>query len=189
MQVDTQTGQLSLKLNNARIKSLRITYDSANGGGTKISKVFVAERPLTYNEIVDEGNRSVGTNCVFLGTVLDNATAGTSSSATPSSSTTNRTTTNFDVKQYKNIFVVFKNLDVVKKNETVNTVRYESEGMSYLLIDSSATVVPELREINYPVTVYTTNAMAQQKLIEFNYVQVNDNATLFIKNHRNFRVQ
>jgi hypothetical protein len=190
MQVDTQTGQLSLKLNNARIKSLRITYDSANGGGAKISKVFVAERPLTYNEIVDEGNRSVGTNCVFLGTVLDNATAGTSSSATtPSSSTINRTTTNFDVKQYKNIFVVFKNLDVAKKSETVNTVRYENEGMSYLLIDPSATAVPELREINYPVIVYTTNAMAQQKLIELNYVQVNDNATLFIKNHRNFRVQ
>ncbi|ABY65808.1 occlusion-derived virus envelope protein 25 [Orgyia leucostigma nucleopolyhedrovirus] len=180
VQMNPQTGQYSVKLNNSKIKSLRVTYDS---NGSKISKIFVAERPLTYDEIVDEGNRSVGTNCVFLGTLLDSATTSAAANAPT------RTTANFDIKQFKNTFVVFKNVDAIKTKESVNMVRYESDGMSYFFIDPVATTVPDVRDVSYPVTVYTTNASAQQKLIEWNYVQVNENGTLFLKNHKSFRIQ
>jgi hypothetical protein len=66
VQTDPATGQFSVKFNSPRIKSLRILH-----GDNRISKVCVAERPLAYTEIVDEGNRNVGTNCVFLGTLSD----------------------------------------------------------------------------------------------------------------------
>ncbi|QHB21744.1 ODV-e25 [Artaxa digramma nucleopolyhedrovirus] len=189
VQIDPQTGQYSVKLNNPKIKSLRVSYDS--NGGNKISKIYVAERPLTYSEIIDEGNRSVGTNCVFVGTLLDNGSvaANGSSGSSSSSATTTRTTTNFDVKQYKNIFIVFKNLDASKTKESVNMVRYDSEGMSYFLIDPVTSTVPDIRDVSYPVTVYTTNLTVQQKLIEWNYVQVNESSTLFIKNQKSFRLQ
>ncbi|QYC92729.1 Occlusion-derived virus envelope protein-25 [Trabala vishnou gigantina nucleopolyhedrovirus] len=188
VQVDQQTGQYTMKLNNPQIKSLRVTYES--NGGTKISKVFIAERALTFNEIVDEANRSVGNNCVFLGTLSDSIVASTSSSSSSNNTTSvTRTTANFDVKQFKNIFVIFKNLDATKTKETSVMARYESEGMSYFLIDSGAAAVPEIRDVSYPVTVYTTNAAVQQKLVEWNYIQVNENGTLFIKNHRSFRIQ
>ncbi|AWW14439.1 odv-e25 [Hyposidra talaca nucleopolyhedrovirus] len=181
VQIDQQTGAYSVKLNNPRIKSLRINYDS--NGGSKISKVFVAERPLTYNEVIDEGNRFVGTNCLFVGTLAENALVGsTAANAT-------RATTNFDVKQFKNIFIVFKNLETTKTKETINMVRYESDGMSYFFIDPLTAAVPEIRDISYPVIVFTTNAAVQQKLNEWNYIQVNDAGTLFLKNHRSFRIQ
>nr|WUR10758.1 ODV-E25 [Calliteara abietis nucleopolyhedrovirus] len=189
IQQDPQTGQYSVKLNNAKIKSLRITYDN---NGNKISKVFVAERPLTYGEIIDEGNRSVGTNSVFIGTLLDGQAAATSvisGAGGAGTSTSSRTTANFDIKQYKNVFIVFKNLDALKTKEGVNMVRYESDGMSYFLIDPTTTAVPDIRDVSYPVTVYTTNSAVQQKLNEWNYVQVNENGTLYIKNHKSFRIQ
>ncbi|AIU41317.1 odv-e25 [Sucra jujuba nucleopolyhedrovirus] len=181
VQIDPQTGQYQVKLNNARIKSMRVNYDAGNGS-SKISKVFVAERPLTYNEIVEEGNRAIGNNCVFVGTILENTATGTAATAT-------RTTTNFDVKQFKNIFIIFKNLEATKIKETVNMVRYESEGMSYFFIDPSTTSVPEIRDVSYPVTVYTTSPTVQQKLVEWGYIQINDAGSLFLKNHRSFRIQ
>ncbi|QWO71626.1 ODV-E25 [Orgyia pseudotsugata single capsid nuclopolyhedrovirus] len=180
VQMDPQTGQYSVKLNNSRIKSLRVTYDN---NGNKMSKIYVAERPLTYNEIVDEGNRAVGTNCVFVGTLLEPATTSSGVNAPA------RTTANFDIKQFKNIFVVFKNLEAIKTKESVNMVRYESDGMSYFFIDPTTTAVPDVRDVSYPVTVYTTNSAVQQKLIEWNYVQINENGTLFLKNHKSFRIQ
>ncbi|ABI35756.1 Odv-e25 [Ectropis obliqua nucleopolyhedrovirus] len=184
VQMDPQTGQYSVKLNNPKIKSLRVSYDS---NGNKITKLYVAERPLSYNDVIDEGNRSVGANCVFLGTLLDNTAPGTSGAS--ATNVVTRTTANFDVKQYKNIFIVFKNLDSQKTKENGGVCRYECEGMTYLLIDSSITSVPEIRDISYPVTVYTTNTLVQQKLIEYNYVQINDGGTLFLKNHKSFRLQ
>ncbi|ACO53531.1 ODV-e25 [Euproctis pseudoconspersa nucleopolyhedrovirus] len=183
VQLDAQTGQYSIKLNNSKIKSLRVSYEA--NGTSKISKLYVAERPLTYSEIIDEGNRSVGTNCVFVGTLLDSGSAPGASAA----ASTTRTTVNFDVKQYKNIFIVFKNLEANKIKEHVNMVRYDSEGMSYFLIDPTSTTVPDIRDISYPVTVYTTNPNVQQKLVEWNYVQINDAGTLFIKNQNSFRLQ
>nr|AMO27950.1 ODV-E25 [Lymantria dispar multiple nucleopolyhedrovirus]AMO65585.1 ODV-E25 [Lymantria dispar multiple nucleopolyhedrovirus]AWJ76710.1 odv-e25 [Lymantria dispar multiple nucleopolyhedrovirus] len=175
VQTDPATGQFSVKFNSPRIKSLRILH-----GDNRISKVCVAERPLAHTEIVDEGNRNVGTNCVFLGTISD--AAGTSSAA-------NRTTANFEIKQFKNTFIVFKNLECNKIKENNNMVRYESEGMVYCLIDASASPVPDLREVSYPIVVYTAGPNVQLKLKEWDYVQVNDAGTLFVKNEKSFRLQ
>nr|AGE61795.1 ODV-E25 [Chrysodeixis chalcites nucleopolyhedrovirus] len=182
LQTDPQTGQLSVKFNSPKIKSLRVLH-----GENKISKIYVSEKPLTYNEIIDEGNRSVGTNCVFLGTLLD--TSSSSSPSAANATTTTRTTTNFDVKQFKNVFIVFKNLESSKIKESTNMTRYEAEGMVYCLIDSTTTTVPDLRDVSYPIVVYTTNANAQLKLKEWDYTQLNDAGTLFLKNEKSFRLQ
>nr|UPO71208.1 orf81 [Trichoplusia ni single nucleopolyhedrovirus] len=178
LQTDPQTGQLSVKFNSPRIKSLRVLH-----GENKISKIYVSEKPLTYNEIIDEGNRSVGTNCVFVGTLLD------TSSSTTNATTPTRTTTNFDVKQFKNVFIVFKNLESSKIKESANMTRYEADGMVYCLIDSTTTTVPDLRDVSYPIVVYTTNANVQLKLKEWDYTQLNDAGTLFLKNEKSFRLQ
>ncbi|AAZ38247.1 ODV-E25 [Agrotis segetum nucleopolyhedrovirus A] len=170
-----EDGATTVKFNNARIKSLRVLH-----GDNKISKIYVAERPLTYNEIIDEGNKSVGSNCVFIGTLQETAQA---------SSAPNRMTANFDIKQFKNMFIVFKNLDSNKIKESVNMCRFEADGMMYCLIDSTTTSVPDLRDASYPITVYTTNANVQLKLKEWDYTLINDAGTLFIKNEKSFRLQ
>ncbi|ABM45783.1 ODV-E25 [Spodoptera frugiperda multiple nucleopolyhedrovirus] len=170
-----ENGTTTLKFNNAKIKSLRVLH-----GENKISKIYVAERPLTYTDIVEEGNKSVGTNCVFLGTLQETA---------QSSSASNRVAANFDIKQFKNMFIVFKNLDSNKIKESVNMARFEADGMVYCLIDSTTTSVPDLRDASYPITVYTTNANVQLKLREWDYTQINDAGTLFIKNEKSFRLQ
>nr|ADV91306.1 odv-e25 [Spodoptera frugiperda multiple nucleopolyhedrovirus]AFH59017.1 odv-e25 [Spodoptera frugiperda multiple nucleopolyhedrovirus] len=170
-----ENGTTTLKFNNAKIKSLRVLH-----GENKISKIYVAERPLTYTDIVEEGNKSVGTNCVFLGTLQETA---------QSSSASNRVAANFDIKQFKNMFIVFKNLDSNKIKESANMARFEADGMVYCLIDSTTTSVPDLRDASYPITVYTTNANVQLKLREWDYTQINDAGTLFIKNEKSFRLQ
>ncbi|AIE47805.1 odv-e25 [Peridroma alphabaculovirus] len=175
LKVEENTGQLTVKFNSPRIKSLRVLH-----GDNKISKIYVAERPLTYNEVVDEGNRSVGTNCVFIGTLLETAQA---------SSAPNRMTSNFDIKQFKNMFIIFKNLDSNKIKESVNMCRFEADGMVYCLIDSTTSTVPDLRDASYPITVYSTNANVQLKLKEWDYTQINDAGTLFLKNEKSFRLQ
>ncbi|AIZ48634.1 odv-e25 [Agrotis segetum nucleopolyhedrovirus B] len=175
VRVDENTGSTTIKFNNARIKSLRVLH-----GDNKISKIYVAERPLTYNEIIEEGNKSVGTNCVFVGTLQEIAQA---------SSAPNRMTGNFDIKQFKNMFIVFKNLDSSRIKESVNMCRFEADGMVYCLIDATTTSVPDLRDASYPITVYTTNANVQLKLKEWDYTQINDAGTLFIKNEKSFRLQ
>nr|QGX02339.1 odv-e25 [Mamestra configurata nucleopolyhedrovirus A] len=171
---DEDTGAATIKFNSPKIKSLRVLH-----GDNKISKIYVAERPLTYNDIINEGNKAVGNNCVFVGTLLETA----------QSSTANRVTGNFDIKQFKNMFIVFKNLDSNKIKESVNMTRYEADGMVYCLIDASTTSVPDLRDTSYPITVYTTNANVQLKLKEWDYTQINDAGTLFIKNEKSFRLQ
>nr|ANS70983.1 occlusion derived viral envelope protein 25 [Lymantria dispar multiple nucleopolyhedrovirus] len=179
VQTDPATGQYSVKFNSPRIKSLRILH-----GDNKISKVCVAERPLTYNEIMDEGNRSVGANCVFLGSISDAASGSGSAVAN------NRVTANFEIKQFKNNFIVFKNLESNKIKESNNMVRYESDGMVYCLIDATAAAaVPDLREVSYPIVVFTSGPNVQLKLKEWDYVQINDAGTLFVKNEKSFRLQ
>ncbi|AKC91683.1 odve25 [Lambdina fiscellaria nucleopolyhedrovirus] len=178
--VDDRTGQYSVKLSAPKLKSIRVLHDT-----NKLSKVYIAERPLSYSEIIDEGNRSVGANCVFLGTISDNVNVSNGNGA----STSSRVTANFDIKQHKNLFIVFKNLENNKIKENVNMVRYESEGMVYALIDSNASSVPELRDVSYPIAVYTTNSAVQLKLIEWSYRQVNDSGTFFIKNETSFKVE
>jgi Occlusion-derived virus envelope protein E25 len=175
LKIDNETGATTIKFNSPKIKSLRVLH-----GDNKIGKIYVAERPLTYNDIIDEGNKSVGTNCVFVGTLLETAQA---------SSAPNRVTNNFDIKQFKNMFIVFKGLDSNKIKESVNMIRYEADGMVYCLIDSTTTSVPDLRDASYPITVYTTNANVQLKLKEWDYTQINDAGTLFIKNEKSFRLQ
>ncbi|QEI03615.1 ODV-E25 [Rachiplusia nu nucleopolyhedrovirus] len=177
LQTDPQTGQLSVKFNSPRIKFLRVKH----GDKGKVTKIYVGEKPLTYNEVIDEGNRSVGTNCVFLGTLLETP-------ASSSASVTNRTTSNFDVKQFKNTFIVFKNLEYSKIKESANMVRYEADGLVFCLIDSTTTTVPDLRDVSYPITVYTTNSNVQVKLKEWNYTQFNEAGTLFLKNELSFAV-
>ncbi|AUV65350.1 ODV-E25 [Alphabaculovirus myunipunctae] len=175
IQTNPNTGATTVKFNTPKIKSLRVLH-----GDNKISKIYVAERPLSYNEIIDEGNKSVGNNCVFVGTLMETAQA---------SSAPNRLTANFDVKQFKNMFIVFKNVDSNKIKESVNMSRFEADGMVYCLIDSTTTSVPDLRDASYPVTVYTTNANVQLKLKEWDFTQINDAGTLFLKNEKSFRLQ
>ncbi|QED40604.1 ODV-E25 [Chrysodeixis includens nucleopolyhedrovirus] len=172
-----ETGALSVKFNNPRIKFLRVKH----GDNGKVTKIYVSERPLTYNEVIDEGNRSVGTNCVFVGSLLETP-------ASSSSTVTNRTTSNFEIKQFKNMFIVFKNLENSKIKESTNMVRYEADGLVFCLIDSTTTVVPDLRDVSYPITVYTTNSNVQTKLKEWNYTQFNESGTLFLKNELSFAV-
>lgn len=184
VQVDERTGQMSVKFNSPKIKSLRVLH-----GDNKISKIYVAERPLSYNEIIEEGNRSITNNCVFLGTLSDTPATASTSTGVGNSDSTARLTSVFEIKQFKNTFIVFKSVDTSKIKETSNMVRYESEGMVYCLVDASATSVAELQQVSYPIVVYTTSAAAQLKLAEYNYQQVNDAGTMFIKNQKSFRIQ
>ncbi|BAG74649.1 occlusion-derived virus envelope protein 25 [Helicoverpa armigera NPV NNg1] len=190
---ENNQGQLTLKFNSPRIKTMRILH-----GDNKISKVCVAERPLTYSEIIDEGNRTVGANCVFMGTISEPSQTSTlnqqqqqqqQSAGSSLPTTANRVTANFDIKQFKNTFIVFKNVEMIKIKESANMVRYESDGMVYCLIDSQSTTVPDLREVSYPIVVYTTNANVQLKLKEWSYAQINDAGTMFVKNETSFRIQ
>ncbi|AKR17311.1 ODV-E25 [Urbanus proteus nucleopolyhedrovirus] len=190
LQMD-QAGQFSVKLKNSKIKSLRILH-----GENKMSKIYVSERPLTFAEIIDEGNRMIGTNCVFVGTLTDPAIVSqntvnniSTSASSTSSQVVIRSTANFDIKQFKNIFIVFKNLEHNKIKETINVLRYEADGMVYFFVDNNANNINELREVSYPVVVYTNNVNAQLKLNEWDYTQINENATLFIKNAKSFRIQ
>lgn len=184
IQTDPATNQLMVKFNNPKVKSLRVLY-----GDNKISKIYVAERPLTYSEIIDEGNRAIGTNCVFVGTLNESSPTSNISNGTAGGATASRTTANFDIKQFKNMFIVFKNLDSSKIKENINMVRYESESMVYCLIDPNTTTVPDIKDASYPIIVYTTNVNVQLKLKEWDYAQINDSGTLFLKNEKSFRVQ
>jgi hypothetical protein len=46
-----------------------------------------------------------------------------------------------------------------------------------------------LREASYPIIVFTANANVQLKLKEWNYTQLNESGTLFLKNEKSFRLQ
>lgn len=178
IQPNETTGQYNVKFNSPKVKSLRIAYND-----NSIAKISVSENPLAYSDVIDLGNRTVGTNTVFLG-VLSDTTA-------PSGSQTNvnRATANFTIKQFKNLFIVFKGVEHSEIKVTANMARYEAEGMVFCLIDSSSNSAPDLRDVSYPIIVLSNNANVQLKLKEWNYTQINDAGTVFLKNEKSFRLQ
>ncbi|AVA31149.1 odv-e25 [Oxyplax ochracea nucleopolyhedrovirus] len=184
VQVDPETNQLTAKLNNHRVSYVRIAH-----GDNKFSQIHVADKPLSLNEIVNDGKNRIGTNCLFLGTILDGtrSTAGTSTSNV----LVTKTTANFDVKEYKSMFMVFKNLTPVKMVEDETMLRFEIDGLTVCLIDVNTPLsereVRDLRKITHPVLVYTKNLAAQQLLSEYGYTIINADQSAYLKNHKSYR--
>ncbi|AAM70281.1 occlusion derived virus envelope protein 25 [Phthorimaea operculella granulovirus] len=171
----TNDGRGNLRINNARVKNLRIAHSD-----NAFSKVSVTEQPITYDQIVDQGDR-IGANTVFLG-IIDAPLSG------PPMPT--RTSANVVVKQFKNMFIIFKGVDYSEIDNNTLMVRYESNKMVYALVDASNSTLPELlRDVSYPICVLTNNSSAQLVLKEWGYTQVNDASTLFVKNEKSFRLQ
>ncbi|AGE89935.1 occlusion-derived virus envelope protein ODV-E25 [Spodoptera littoralis nucleopolyhedrovirus] len=180
-----EAGQYNVKFNSPKIKSLRVLY-----GDNGIGKITVGEGQLSYADVIDLGNRTVGSNTVFLGVLNDASSAATATSSTSASpQIQTRNTANFNIKQFKNLFIVFKGIEHSEIKVTSNMARYEAEGMVYCLIDSSSSSAPDLRDVSYPIMVLTNNANVQLKLKEWNYTQINDSGTVFIKNEKSFRLQ
>ncbi|AAR28864.1 odv-e25 [Leucania separata nucleopolyhedrovirus] len=169
----------TVKFNAPKVKSLRVSY-----GENSIGKITISDTPLSYPEIIDLGNKMVGGNTVFVGVINETISLGSTGN-----SANNRVTSNFTIKQFKNLFIVFKGVEHSEIKVTANMARYESEGMVFCLIDSSSNAAPDLRDVSYPITVVTNNANVQLKLKEWGYNQVNDAGTVFIKNEKSFRLQ
>ncbi|AOT85533.1 odv-e25 [Cyclophragma undans nucleopolyhedrovirus] len=180
VQVDPETNQLNVKFNNNKVSYMRIAHND------KMSQVYIADKPLTFSEVVEEGKNRVGTNCVFVGTMLDAGVRSPRGASTSSNLLTSKTTANFDVKEYKSMFVVFKNITPTKITETENSLRFDIDSLTLCLVDVNAPV-PELREISYPIMVYTKNASAQHKLLEWGYTPINRDQSVFLKNHKSYR--
>nr|UYX49712.1 odv-e25 [Darna trima granulovirus] len=171
----TPDGRANVRFNNAKLKNVRISH-----GENDFSKVCVLESPVRYDQIVEQGDR-VGANTVFVG-ILDSAMSGVN--------VANKTTANFVIKKFKNLFIVFKGVDYTEIDNNNLMVRYESNNMVYALIDASNSSIPELlRDVSYPICVLTNNSSAQLVLKEWGYTQLNDSATLFVKNEKSFRIQ
>ncbi|AQQ80360.1 ODV-E25 [Betabaculovirus altermyunipunctae] len=157
-----------------RVKTMRVAH-----GDTSISKVTVAENPLDFAGIIDNGNKA-GANTVFLG-ILQNGLDGNANAAS-------RQTSNFNVRQFKNMFIVFKGVEFSEIDATNFMLRFESNKMVYALVDASNSTLPELlRDVSYPIVVLVNNSSAQLILKEWGYTQINDSATLFVRNEKSFR--
>ncbi|AAF05213.1 ORF99 [Xestia c-nigrum granulovirus] len=160
-----------------KVKNMRVSY-----GDTSIGKVTVTETPLDYAGIIDNGNKA-GANTVFLG-ILQNGLDGSGTD-----STTSRQTSNFTVRQFKNMFIVFKGVEFSEIDSSNYMLRFESNKMVYALVDASNSTLPELlRDVSYPIVVLINNSSAQLVMKEWGYTQVNDSATLFVKNEKSFRL-
>lgn len=158
-----------------KVKNLRI----AHGDGNSISKVTVAENAMDFGSIIEHGNKTTA-NTVFLG-LLSNVLEGPEATA--------RQTTNFNVRHFKNMFIVFKGVDFNEIDSTNYMVRFESNKMVYALVDASNSSLPELlRDVSYPIVVLINNSSAQLVMKEWGYTQVNDSATLFVRNEKSFRL-
>jgi hypothetical protein len=186
IEVDEETKQLNVKLNNNKVSHVRIAHSD-----NKMSQVYIADKPLSFNEIVNEGKNKVGTNCVFIGTILDSGirtprTASTVPSTSTSSLITTKTTANFDIKEFKSMFLVLKNLSP-KLTESENSLRCEIDNLTLCMVDVNAPTMPELRDVSYPILVYTKNAIAQQKLIDWGYIPINGEQSAYLKNHKSYR--
>jgi Occlusion-derived virus envelope protein E25 len=186
VQVDPETNQLNVKLNNNKVSYMRIAHSD-----NKVSQVYIADKSLSFNEIIEEGKNRVGTNCVFIGTILDSGIrsprTSTAAPSTSSSLITTKTSANFDIKEFKSMFLVVKNLTPTKVTETENSVRCEIDNLTVCMIDINAATMPELRDVSYPILVYTRNSIAQQKLIEWGYIPINSEQSAFLKNHKSYR--
>ncbi|ABC61206.1 ODV-E25 [Choristoneura occidentalis granulovirus] len=170
----TPEGRANVRFNNTKVKNVRIAH-----GDNEISKVSVAEAPIRYEQIVDQGE-GLGHNTVFMG-VLNAPLNGIN--------VEHRATNNVTIKKFKNLFIVFKGIQFSEIDSNNLMVRYEANKMVYALIDASNSTIPELlRDVNYPICVLSNNSSAQLVLKEWGYTQINDNATLFVKNEKSFRI-
>lgn len=171
----TPDGRANVRMGGPRIKNVRISH-----GDNGISKISVTEAPVRFEHLVEHGDR-LGFNTVFLG-VLESQLSGLD--------VPNRNTANLTVRRFKNLFVAFKGVDFSEIDNNNLMVRYEADGLVYALIDASNSTLPELlRDVSYPIAVLTNNSSAQLVLKEWGYTQVNDSATLFVKNEKSFRIQ
>ncbi|AER41512.1 occlusion derived virus envelope 25 [Epinotia aporema granulovirus] len=169
----TPDGKANVRLGTTKYKNVRISH-----GDNKFSKVSVTEAPVRMENLIEHGDKLDG-NVVFLG-VLESQLNGA----------TNKSTANFAVKKFKNLFVVFKGVGYTEIDTSTYMVRYDANGMVYALIDASNATIPELlKDVSYPIVVLTNNSSAQLVLKEWGYTQINDSATLFVKNEKSFRIQ
>ncbi|AGA16245.1 odv-e25 protein [Thysanoplusia orichalcea nucleopolyhedrovirus] len=186
LQVDPETNQLNVKLNSGRVSNVRIAH-----GDNKLSQVYIAEKPLSLDDIVKEGSNKVGTNSVFLGTVYDYGVKSPNAPSTSSNVTMTRNTANFDIREFKSMFVVFKGMTPAKTVEDSGMLRFELDTLTVCLIDPNASPlsereVRELRKSNCTL-VYTRNAAAQQILLENNFTVINAEQTAYLKNYKSYR--
>ncbi|ANF29699.1 odv-e25 [Catopsilia pomona nucleopolyhedrovirus] len=190
VQVDPETNQLNVKLNSGRVSYVRIAHND-----NKFSQVYVADKPLSFNEIVDEGKNRVGTNCVFVGTVFDSGLrlprSSTSTASTSTNVLTTKTTANFDIKEYKSMFIVFKNTTPTKITDDDIMMRLEVDNLTVCLIDVNTPLsereLRDLRKLTSPVLVYTKNATAQQLLLEYGFTPINSDQSAYLKNQKSYR--
>lgn len=165
----------TVTLSPSKIKQVRLAH-----GDNNFSKIAVAESSIPYDQLVSHGDK-LGANTVFLG-VLESPLSGVD--------VANRQTANCTVRKFKNLFVVFKGVEFTEIDNSNIMVRYEAGNMVYALIDASNATIPELlRDVSYPIVVLTNNSSAQLVLKEWGYTQVNNAATLFVKNEKSFRLQ
>lgn len=173
MQVNGRDG--SVTLSQSKIKQVRLAH-----GENNFTKIAVTESPIAYDQIILQGDK-LGANTVFLG-VLDTPLNGVN--------VANRQTANYTVRKFKNLFIVFKGIEFTEIDNNNIMVRYEADNMVYALIDASNATIPELlRDVSYPIVVLTNNSSAQLVLKEWGYTQINNGATLFVKNEKSFRLQ
>lgn len=170
-------GSARLQVGSGRTKNLRISHNDGN----IISKITVAEQPVTLSSLVETGDK-LGANTVYLG-VLESTISGASGQDT-------FTATNVTVRRFKNLFIVFKGVNFQEIDSNSVMVRYEADKMVYALVDATNATVPSLlRDVSYPIVVLTNNTSAQLVLKEWGYTQINDTASLFVKNEKSFRIQ
>lgn len=171
----TPDGRANVRFGSTRVKSVRISH-----GDNEFSKVSIYESPVRYDYIIEQSDR-ISPNTVIMG-VLDEQMNGVNQNQ--------RSTNNFIVKKFKNLFIIFKGVEFAEIDSNNLMVRYECNKMVYALVDASNSTLPELlRDVSYPICVLTNNSSAQLVLKEWGYTQINDNATLFVKNEKSFRIQ
>nr|ALR70504.1 occlusion-derived virus envelope protein [Anticarsia gemmatalis multiple nucleopolyhedrovirus]ALR71761.1 occlusion-derived virus envelope protein [Anticarsia gemmatalis multiple nucleopolyhedrovirus] len=186
VQVDPETQQLNVKLNNNKLTYMRVAH-----GDNKVSQVYVADKPMSMDDIVKQGNSRVETNCVFIGTIYDYGVRSPNAAGTSNEVAVTRTTANFDVKEYKNMFIVIKGLTPSKMTKEDNMLYFTVDGLHVCLIDANAAPLSEreLRELRRSACtlVYTRNSAAQQILLENGYTVVNAEHTAYLKNQKSYR--
>ncbi|AGR56950.1 ODV-E25 [Choristoneura occidentalis alphabaculovirus] len=186
VQVDPQTEQLNVKLNNNKLTYMRVAH-----GDNKVSQVYVAEKPMSMDDIEKQGTARVGANSVFIGTIYDQGVRSPNAPSASNEVTVTRTTANFDVKEYKNMFIIVKGLSPGKMTKEDNMLCFTVDGLHVCLIDANAAPLSErdMRELRRSACtlVYTRNSAAQQLLLESGYTVVNAEHTAYLKNQKSYR--
>ncbi|QDL57036.1 ODV-E25 [Dione juno nucleopolyhedrovirus] len=186
VQADPETEQLNVKLNNNKLTYMRVAH-----GDNKVGQVYVAERPMSMDDIVKQGNARVDANCIFIGTIYDQGVRSPNAPSASNEAVVTRTTANFDVKEYKNMFIVIKGVVPSKMTKEDNLLCFTVDGMHVCLIDANAAPLTErdMRELRRSACtlVYTRNSPAQQLLLENGYTVVNAEHTAYLKNYKSYR--